>query len=105
MTLINSAGREIASDVTSLTERQLKREMAQNATIQDVNDIAHLIAVKACNHLGNQIPDLVVTKIAEAFAAFAELQAARDAELIARIERMERRQDGWLKKLRGKFNV
>jgi S-methylmethionine-dependent homocysteine/selenocysteine methylase len=89
MTLINPNGQEIASDVTSITERQLKKQMAHNATIRDVIDLSHQVAVQAMNHLGNQIPALVAEKIAEAFAAYAEIQQARDAELLARIEKLE----------------
>lgn len=81
MTIVNPAGQEIASDVTSLTERQLKKQMAHNATIQDVCDIAHAMTVKGTNHLGNQIPALVeqmCTKmIAEAMAAFTQMLEER----------------------------
>lgn len=102
MTLINPAGQEIASDVTSLTERQLKKQMTHNATIGDVVELSHSIAVQAVNHLGNQIPTLIAQKLAEAFAAYAEVTAARDAELLARIERLEKRNAGLLSKLRRK---
>lgn len=57
--ILNTNGHEINGNGASLTERQMAKQMAQNATIGEVNDIAWQHAVKATNHLGNQIPELV----------------------------------------------
>lgn len=70
--LVGSDGREINGNGVDLTERQKAKVMTQNATVGDVNEIAHAHAVAACNHLGNQIPPLIHKIVSEALQGFYE---------------------------------
>ena len=70
--LVGSDGREINGNGVDLTERQKAKVMKQNATIEDVNEIAHAHAVQATNHLGNQIPPLIHKIVGEAIQGFYE---------------------------------
>lgn len=72
MSLLDARGHEVNGNGASLTERQMKKQMAMNATIGDVNEIAAAHASKAMNHLGNQIPGFVQKMVADAIQGFYE---------------------------------
>lgn len=57
--IVNAQGHEINGNGADVTERQRQKLLAQNATLHEANEIAHMHAVQAVNHLGNQIPGLV----------------------------------------------
>lgn len=68
--ILDARGHETNGNGADLTERQRLRMMAQNATLGEVNDIAHAHAVQAVNHLGNQIPGLVHSIITAAIQGY-----------------------------------
>lgn len=70
--IVDAKGREVEGNGVDLTERQRRKIMAQNATIEDVNTIAHQHAQNAMNHLGNQIGPFVVKAISDAIKGYHE---------------------------------
>lgn len=68
--ILDARGHETSGNGVDLTERQRLRMMAQNATLGEVNEIAHAHAVQAVNHLGNQIPGLVHSIITAAIQGY-----------------------------------
>lgn len=81
--ILDSRGAETASGVTSITDRQQAKLMAQNATIGECNDIAYRHAVAATNHLGNQIPALLHKVVSEAITGFYHSLLARQMLVVA----------------------
>lgn len=68
--ILDATGREANGNGVNLTDRQMKKQMALNATIGDVNEIAHAHAVQAANHLGNQVPALLHKVVSEAIQGY-----------------------------------
>lgn len=80
--IVNPAGQEIASNVTSINQRKLKKELSMRVeTVGEVVDLSHDVATQVVNHAMNQVPGLVeqmCTKmIAEAMAAFTQVLEER----------------------------
>ena len=67
--ILDSRGHESNGNGVDLTERQRQKLMLQSVNMEECNEIAHAHAVKAMNHLGNQIPGLFKAMMEQAITA------------------------------------
>lgn len=68
--ILDARGSEVNGNGASLTDRQMAKIRAQTCTVGEANDMAHQHAVNAVNHMGNQIPALIHTIVAQAIQGF-----------------------------------
>lgn len=81
--ILDSRGHEANGNGADLSARQLAKYKAQNATIGEVNEIATEHAIRACNHLGNQIPGLIHHIISQAMKGYDDAKRMQFESAVA----------------------